>query len=366
MGQFWISRALWFFWGGSDFFTPICSAWFTESKTVCWETTKVSKVVFSSLFFSHRITVKPLPRQLELAAASCHFPAQTNTLQRVRHFFFTFGDVGSSPSLVRGIFCTFFQFLSFRCVFFFYLFIFLLHRSGSFFFVFIGNPFLFLVFIFWRIFVCKIYFHGHQSSYLVVTCVNLCLFISYCWALGDKWQEEGSNSLPVDVREAPSPSSFKRRLLNILKEPCNLSKLSNICFNNPSTVQKRIGAVLSLLSSRVFFYLAHVSHPLLLLLLLIVNYIVPFSFCLYSFLFFLIFFFFFSFLIFYSGISLSRLCLLSCLLKQMQYNRYSKTWIVPLILRKRIPKLRDRGLELHLRKEQEWGRWKLRCIIWSI
>ena len=36
------------------------------------------------------------------------------------------------------------------------------------------------------------------------------------------------NSLPVDVREAPSPSSFKRRLLNILKEPCNLNKLSNI------------------------------------------------------------------------------------------------------------------------------------------
>ena len=45
------------------------------------------------------------------------------------------------------------------------------------------------------------------------------------------------NSLPVDVREAPSPSSFKRRLLNILKDPCNLNKLSNICFNNPSIVQ---------------------------------------------------------------------------------------------------------------------------------
>ena len=45
------------------------------------------------------------------------------------------------------------------------------------------------------------------------------------------------NSLPVDVREAPSLSSFKRRLLNILKEPCNLNKLSNICFYNPSIVQ---------------------------------------------------------------------------------------------------------------------------------
>ena len=45
------------------------------------------------------------------------------------------------------------------------------------------------------------------------------------------------NSLPVDVREAPSPSSFKRRLLNILKDPYNLNKLSSICFNNPSIVQ---------------------------------------------------------------------------------------------------------------------------------
>ena len=45
------------------------------------------------------------------------------------------------------------------------------------------------------------------------------------------------NSLPVDVREAPSLSSFKRRLLNILKEPYNLNKLSNICFYNPSIVQ---------------------------------------------------------------------------------------------------------------------------------
>ena len=87
-----------------------------------------------------------------------------------------------------------------------------------------------------------------------------------------------------------------RRLLNILKEPGDLNKLSNICFNNPSIVQWRIGAVLPLLSSRVFFYLAHVLHSLLLLLLLIVNYIVPFSFCLFSFSF---------FFIFYSGISLS-------------------------------------------------------------
>ena len=33
------------------------------------------------------------------------------------------------------------------------------------------------------------------------------------------------NSLPVDVREAPPPSSFKRRLLNTLKEPCILNKV---------------------------------------------------------------------------------------------------------------------------------------------
>ena len=45
------------------------------------------------------------------------------------------------------------------------------------------------------------------------------------------------NSLPVDVWEAPSPSSFKRRLLNILKEPSYLNKLSSICFNNPSIIQ---------------------------------------------------------------------------------------------------------------------------------
>ena len=44
------------------------SAWFIESKSVCWETTKVSKVVFSSLFFFHRITVKPSPRQLDQGA----------------------------------------------------------------------------------------------------------------------------------------------------------------------------------------------------------------------------------------------------------------------------------------------------------
>ena len=126
VGQFWISRALWFFWGGSDFFTPICSAWFTESKSVCWETTKVSKVVFSSLFFSHRITVKPLPRQLDLAAASCHFPAQTNTLQRVRHFFFYLRRPRFKPILGSrdflyffSSFCLFVAFILFIYLFYF-------------------------------------------------------------------------------------------------------------------------------------------------------------------------------------------------------------------------------------------------------
>ena len=91
-----------------------------------------------------------------------------------------------------------------------------------------------------------------------------------------------------------------RRLLNVLKEPCNLNKLSNICFYNPSIVKYRIGAVLS---------------PLL---LLTVNFIVPFSFLSFLFFIFILIFIFIYLLIFYflfySGISLSRLCLLSCLL----------------------------------------------------
>ena len=148
------------------------------------------KVVFSSLFFSHRITVKPLPRQLDLAAASCHFPAQTNTLQRVRHFFFLPSEtsVQANPWF-EGLFILFSSFCLFVAFIylFIYLFIFLLHRS-DFFFVFIGNPFLFLVFIIWRIFVCKIYFHGHQiHTWLspVSICVYLCHTVGH-WVINYK------------------------------------------------------------------------------------------------------------------------------------------------------------------------------------
>ena len=59
-------------------------------------------------------------------------------------------------------------------------------------------------------------------------------------------------------------------------------------------------------------YILAKKNSLLLLLLLLVNYIVPFSFCLFSFLFFFNFFFFLFF--FNNGTFLSRLCLLSCLL----------------------------------------------------
>ena len=83
------------------------------------------KVVFSSLFFSHRITVKPLPRQLDLAAASCHFPAQTNTLQRVRHFFFYLRRRRFKPILGSRDFLYFFPVFVFSLRLFIYLFIYL-------------------------------------------------------------------------------------------------------------------------------------------------------------------------------------------------------------------------------------------------
>ena len=67
------------------------------------------------------------------------------------------------------------------------------------------------------------------------------------------------------------------------------------------------------------------SHSLLPLLLLIVNYIVPFSFCLFSFLFiylFIIIIIILFFLFFYSGISLSRLYRL-----RLHVSRYPDIWI---------------------------------------
>ena len=75
----------------------------------------MSKVVFSSLFFFHRITVKPSPRQLDLGALLVDF-LRTNERSAACapffffFFFFTFRDVGSSPSLVQGAFFLFSSF----------------------------------------------------------------------------------------------------------------------------------------------------------------------------------------------------------------------------------------------------------------
>ena len=148
------------------------------------------------------------------------------------------------------------------------------------------------------------------------------------------------NSLPVDVREASSPSSFNLSKLSNIREvlqnefrydfrkgPRDISAGTVITVlkaimhvNTVITVPAEIsrgpfrksyrnsfcktsllvlttlpsssrGSVLFLVFTHVFFYLAHVSHSLLLLLLLIVNYITPFSFCLFSFLFFKFFLF---------------------------------------------------------------------------
>ena len=101
------------------------SPWFTESKSVCWETTKVSKVVFSSLFFFHRITVKPSPRQLDQGALLANFLHKRTLCSVCAIFFFFF-------NLPRRRFKPFFGsrgfFFCFRlfeccCVFFFFIFI---------------------------------------------------------------------------------------------------------------------------------------------------------------------------------------------------------------------------------------------------
>ena len=129
------------------------SAWFTESKSVCWETTKVSKVVFSSLFFFHRITVKLSPRQLDLGALLANFLHKTNALQRVRHFFFDLPRRRFKPFFGSRDFFVFFCFRLFECccVFLFFYFYFLLCFLICFMnltvYVVVGNLFLFLVFI---------------------------------------------------------------------------------------------------------------------------------------------------------------------------------------------------------------------------
>ena len=143
------------------------SAWFTESKSVCWETTKVSKVVFSSLFFFHRITVKPSPRQLDQGALLANF-LHKRTLCSVCaiFFFFTFLDVSSSPSMVQGAF--FFLFSSFWMLLRFFYFLFSFSFFTLFYYVFHESDCLcscwqslplFSFHFLEEFYVCKIYFH---------------------------------------------------------------------------------------------------------------------------------------------------------------------------------------------------------------
>ena len=134
-------------------------AWFTESKSVCWETTKVSKVVFSSLFFLSPYNGQTIATATRSRRTSCQFPAQTNALQRVRHFFsffFTFWDVGSSPSLVQEaffLFSSFWMLLGFFLFLFYFLLCFIICFMNLTVYVVVGNLFLFLVFIFWKNFM---------------------------------------------------------------------------------------------------------------------------------------------------------------------------------------------------------------------
>ena len=136
------------------------SAWFTESKSVCWETTKVSKVVFSSLFFFHRITVKPSPRQLDQGALLANFLHKRTLCSVCAIFFLTFRDVGSSPSLVQGAFFSVFVslnvvafFFFFSFLFYFFLLCFIMCFMNLTVYVVVGNLFLFLVFIIWKNFM---------------------------------------------------------------------------------------------------------------------------------------------------------------------------------------------------------------------
>ena len=131
------------------------SAWFTESKSVCWETTKVSKVVFSSLFFFHRITVKPSPRQLDQGALLANF-LHKRTLCSVCAIFFFFLPSETSVQALLWFKGLFFCFRLFECccvLFFHFILFFLLCFIICFMnltvYVVVGNLFLFLVFIFW-------------------------------------------------------------------------------------------------------------------------------------------------------------------------------------------------------------------------
>ena len=98
------------------------SAWFTESKSDRWETTKVSKVVFSSLFFFHRITVKPSPRQLDLGALLAIF-LHKRTLCSVCAIFFLPSETSVQALLwFTGLFFLFSSFWMLLRFFYFFIF----------------------------------------------------------------------------------------------------------------------------------------------------------------------------------------------------------------------------------------------------
>ena len=179
------------------------SAWFTESKSVCWETTKVSKVVFSSLFFFHRITVKPSPRQLDQGALLANF-LHKRTLCSVCAIFFFSPSKTSVQALLwfKGLFFSIFffsiffflnvvAFFSFSFSFsFFTLFYYVFHESDCLCSCWQSLP-LFSFHFLEEFYVCKIYFHVK-----IVTCVNLCFIYHAAWhsclLINDKWKDRSS------------------------------------------------------------------------------------------------------------------------------------------------------------------------------
>ena len=120
----------------------------------------MSKIVFSSLFFFHRITVKPSPRQLDLGALLANFLHKRTLCSVCAIFFYVFylprrrfkPFFGS-----RGFFFSVFVFLNVVAFFSVFYFIFLLCFIICFMnltvYVVVGDLFLFLVFIFWKNFM---------------------------------------------------------------------------------------------------------------------------------------------------------------------------------------------------------------------
>ena len=96
----------------------------------------MSKVVFSSLFFFHRITVKPSPRQLDLGALLANF-LHKRTLCSVCAIFFFFLPSDTSVQALLWFKGLFFCFRRFECCcffffhfFYFFLLCFMFHESN--------------------------------------------------------------------------------------------------------------------------------------------------------------------------------------------------------------------------------------------